>query len=36
VKVVTISDGEEISISDLGSGIYIIRSGDTMLRFTKK
>lgn len=36
VKVVTISDGEEISISDLGSGIYIVRSGNTMLRFTKK
>jgi hypothetical protein len=36
VKVVTISDGEEISISDLGSGIYIVRSGNTMLKFTKK
>lgn len=36
VKVVNVSDDEEIFVSDLKAGLYIVRSGNTMLKFTKK
>lgn len=36
VKAVNVSDDEEIFVSDLKAGLYIIRSGNTMLKFTKK
>lgn len=36
VKVVNVSDGEEINVSELNAGFYIVRSGNTMLRFTKR
>ena len=36
VKVVSANAEEEISIADLASGLYVVRCGNTMLRFVKE
>lgn len=36
IKVVNIDNNEEISISEMPAGLYIVRSGNVMLKFTKE
>ena len=36
VKVVNVSDNEEIRVNDLSAGLYIVRSGNAVLKFTKE
>ena len=36
VKVVNVNDNEEINVSNLSAGLYIVRSGNAMLKFTKE
>ena len=36
LKVVNVSDGQEIHVNDLSAGLYIVRSGNAVLKFTKK
>ena len=36
VKVVNVNDNEEIHVSELSAGVYIIRTGNAVIRFTKE
>ena len=36
VKVVNVSDSEAINVSDLSAGLYIVNSGNIMMKFTKE
>ena len=36
IKVVNIDNNEEISINEMPAGLYIVRSGNVMLKFTKE